>query len=76
MPIVEYDTRCNVALTIEDLEQRDPEGAQALREAADNPAWACSTLSRTLRARGIDLGMRSLQRHRRRDCRCPASPTT
>lgn len=66
-----YETRCYVAIAVERLRATDPEGADALASAADNPLWPCTNLARLLRDRDIDLHARSLQRHRRRDCRCP-----
>lgn len=61
-------TRCLVSVTLEKLDEAD---AQALRNALDpQSGLQSSAIRKALLDEGIDVSVQSIQRHRRKDCRC------
>lgn len=62
---------CTVRLLLDDLETADPEGAAALREVLAGTQLPASTIARRLQAAGWPIGVSTMQRHRRGECRCP-----
>lgn len=64
---------CAVAAVLDVLEASDPDAHAALLTVLDLPieAMPSTVISKRLKAAGINLGHTSLQRHRRKDCKCP-----
>lgn len=64
---------CHVAAVLAQLDADDPEAAEALRTVIALPmtVMPATVIERRLADAGYDLGKTSVQRHRRKDCKCP-----
>lgn len=58
---------CKVGRTIIELE---PDDAQILIQALEDPRWTARALSNALRDRGVFLAKDTLDNHMKRTCRC------
>ena len=59
--------RCTVGLTLDRLPDEDQ---AKLTAALDSPHIQGANIFRWLKARGIHIEQKTIQRHRRKECRC------
>ena len=58
---------CKVGRTIIEL---DPDDAQIMLQALEDPRWTARALSNALRDRGVGLAKDTLEAHMKKTCRC------
>lgn len=64
---------CSIMLVYLALERDDPEGLAVLRAAIDDPIrWTGTEIAKRCQQSGVMLAAPAIQRHRRRECRCPS----
>ena len=62
---------CGVALMLVEMDQSDPDAAEALRTVLDDTRMPSTVIAKRLTDGGWDIASAVVQRHRRGECKCP-----